>query len=188
MLLTKLKVAAWVALVAVCVGAGAAYRATARELRQGADQPQVTRSLENELEALRLEVEALRRGLQATRERVKALETEVEALRPKGGAGAAMGMPGGAPGDRAMMMGRMGMMPGMPGRSGAMSFPGRPGGYGGVPMQPGQRARPKDAADPLAEAEAALKKLRQDPGDKQATESLERALQRLKEQGKPKKK
>jgi len=190
MLLTKLKVAAWVALLAVCVGAGAAYRATARELRQAADQPQVTRSLENELEALRLEVEALRKGLQATRERVKALETEVEALRPKGGAGAAMGMPGGAPGDRAMMMGRMRMMrgggmPGMLGRPGPMPFPGRPGGYGGVPMQPEEKVRPKGAADPLADAEAALKKLRQNPNDRQAADALEQALKRLKEQRKP---
>jgi hypothetical protein len=40
--------------------------------------------------------------------------------------------------------------------------------------------RPETAADPVAEAEAALKKLRRDPSDKEATEALERALQRLK--------
>jgi hypothetical protein len=40
--------------------------------------------------------------------------------------------------------------------------------------------RPEAAADPLAEAEAALKKLRRDPSDKDATEALERALHRLK--------
>src|SRR5262249_53639530 len=85
MLLTKLRVAGWAVLLAVCVGTGAAYRATARELRPGADGPPAARSVENELEALRLEIEALRKGLQATRERVKELETQVEALRPKGG-------------------------------------------------------------------------------------------------------
>jgi hypothetical protein len=43
----------------------------------------------------------------------------------------------------------------------------------------------KAPADPVADAEAALKKLRENPGDKQATEALERALKRLKEQEKP---
>jgi hypothetical protein len=37
----------------------------------------------------------------------------------------------------------------------------------------------------LAEAEAALKKLRQDPKDRQATDALEKALKRLKERAKP---
>jgi hypothetical protein len=39
--------------------------------------------------------------------------------------------------------------------------------------------------DPLAEAEAALKKLRADPKDRQATDALEKALKRLKERAKP---
>jgi hypothetical protein len=39
--------------------------------------------------------------------------------------------------------------------------------------------------DPLADAEAALQKLRQNPGDKQAAEALEQALKRLREQRKP---
>jgi hypothetical protein len=38
--------------------------------------------------------------------------------------------------------------------------------------------------DPVSDAEAALKKLRSNPGDKQATEELERALKRLKEREK----
>jgi hypothetical protein len=42
------------------------------------------------------------------------------------------------------------------------------------------------ARDPLAEAEAALKKLRHDPNDRQAADALERALQRLKERTDPK--
>jgi hypothetical protein len=40
-------------------------------------------------------------------------------------------------------------------------------------------------SDPVADAEAALKKLRQDPTDKQAADELERALKRLKDREKP---
>jgi hypothetical protein len=40
---------------------------------------------------------------------------------------------------------------------------------------------PEPAKDPLAQAEAALKKLRANPSDKEAADSLERALQRIKE-------
>jgi hypothetical protein len=43
----------------------------------------------------------------------------------------------------------------------------------------------RKAADPLAEAEAALKKLKERPDDKQAAEALEWAVQRLKERAKP---
>ncbi len=39
--------------------------------------------------------------------------------------------------------------------------------------------------DPVAEAEAALKKLRANPNDRQAAEALERATKQLKERGKP---
>jgi hypothetical protein len=55
-------------------------------------------------------------------------------------------------------------------------------------MGGGLRAAPKPSRrdDPLTEAEAALKKLRQDPTDKQAADVLEKALQRLKEREKPK--
>jgi hypothetical protein len=45
---------------------------------------------------------------------------------------------------------------------------------------------PGATADPLFVAEAALKKLRENPGDKQATEMLERALKLLKQREKPK--
>ena len=40
-------------------------------------------------------------------------------------------------------------------------------------------------ADPLAQAEAALRKLRADPNDKQAADALERALHQLKERQTP---
>jgi hypothetical protein len=44
-----------------------------------------------------------------------------------------------------------------------------------------KRLQRPQAADPLAEAEAALKALRQKPDDKQAADTLEKALNRLKE-------
>jgi hypothetical protein len=44
----------------------------------------------------------------------------------------------------------------------------------------------REAADPLAAAEAALKKLRANPDDRQAADALEQALMRLKEQAQPK--
>lgn len=51
-------------------------------------------------------------------------------------------------------------------------------------MRPGQGMMRKGTSDPLSDAEAALKKLRTNPGDKEATEELERALKRLKEREK----
>ena len=45
----------------------------------------------------------------------------------------------------------------------------------------GQRdAKPKLTEDPLSEAEAALKELRRDPGNKQAADRLGRALEEIK--------
>jgi hypothetical protein len=43
------------------------------------------------------------------------------------------------------------------------------------------RERKERSADPLAQAEAALKKLRANPNDQQAADALERALKQLKE-------
>jgi RNA polymerase sigma factor (sigma-70 family) len=61
-------------------------------------------------------------------------------------------------------------------------------GAGGPRQSGGSSARRQMklevTADPVADAEAALKKLRANPGDKQATEALERALKRLKERDK----
>jgi hypothetical protein len=45
--------------------------------------------------------------------------------------------------------------------------------------------RLRSAPDPLQEAEAALRKLRQQPDDQQAVDALEKALKRLKERAKP---
>jgi RNA polymerase sigma factor (sigma-70 family) len=194
MLLRKLKVVGALAL-AVCVGAGAVglgYRTGAAEppqpggdtkpetvaqRRQPGDAPAAARGTADELEALRLEIEALRKGLQATRERVKTLETEVQALRVsptrQGGFGGSFG------GSTTFSGGALGNFSG-----GALGFTG--GTTGGSTMAPPAQPRPKPPEDPLAEAEAALKKLRQDPGDKQAVDALERALKGLKERPKAK--
>jgi RNA polymerase sigma factor (sigma-70 family) len=68
-----------------------------------------------------------------------------------------------------------GMPQGMMGRMG--------GGLRGSTGMGGSMRR--GTSDPLGEAEAALKKLRENPGDTKATETLERALKKLKEQKKP---
>ena len=178
MLLTKLKITVCAAALMLLAGIGATgvtYRATAQQPAL-ASRPQA-----DELEALRLEIEALRKSLQATRERVKTLEGEVSALK-----GQSHGPQGMAPGGGAMP-------PGMKG--GNIPGGGPPGGgmKGGTPnrgpqppgMMPSGMMGPKPPADPVSDAEAALKKLRENPANKQATEALEQALKRLKERKKP---
>jgi RNA polymerase sigma factor (sigma-70 family) len=198
MLLTKLKVAICVATLALAVGGGVSgltYRATAEEpkqleyykvfLRGNAESRPVT----DDLEALRLEIEALRKSLQATRERVKTLEGEVTALKGKrqGPQGMAPGgMQGGRPsGMQGGMAGgpQGGMQGGRPGQGPGAGGP--PKGGGGMmgmnmPGMPGMLQK-ATKSDPVADAENALRKLRENPGDKQATKLLERALHRIKE-------
>ncbi len=193
MLLTKLKITICVATLALVAGMGATgltYRATAEEPKQVEHSTKVlARSAESrpagdDLEALRLEIEALRKSLQATRERVKSLEGEVSALKGQsGGSGGMMKLGGGMQGG-GMLGGGMQGGGGMIGRGGmSMGGSGMQGGQAMGGMMMGGKP-PKE--DPLTDAEEALKKLRTNPGDKQATEALERALQRLKERDKPK--
>ena len=102
MLLTKIKGAALVLLLAASVSVGTVgltYRTataqtgqqTAAEAQERADQARTaTKALRTErddLESLRLEVEALRVSLQATKQRVKALEAVVQARQAPGGSG-----------------------------------------------------------------------------------------------------
>ena len=51
-------------------------------------------------------------------------------------------------------------------------------------IEPPGSMRPKAKADPVTDAEDALKKLRENPSDKQATKALEQALKQLKERQK----
>jgi RNA polymerase sigma factor (sigma-70 family) len=176
MLLTKLKVTACFAMLMLLAGAGATgltYRATAQEPKRGAGYGTAlaSRLQTDELEALRLEIEALRKSLQSTRDRVKTLEDEMRTLKGQGG------MKGGG---MMRMGGGMGMGKGMPGMMG-----GPPGLRGAGQEMHSHRLGGNRPSDPVADAEAALKKLRQDPSDKQATDELERALKRLKERERP---
>jgi RNA polymerase sigma factor (sigma-70 family) len=182
MLLTKLKLTVCFGVLMLLTGIGATgltYRATAQQPKQGvalASRPQA-----DDLEALRLEIEALRKELRATRERVKALEGEVGALKGQSGSRAGAMSPGGDTMSRMMQPMGSGSM------RGKGSGPMMPGSMGGSPGYKGAGhemlggVRP---ADPVANAEAALKKLRQDPSDKKAAEELERALKQLKEREK----
>jgi RNA polymerase sigma factor (sigma-70 family) len=182
MLLSKLKVTICAAGLMALAGVGA----TGLTYRAAAQQPALaSRPAADELEALGLEIEALRKSLQATRERVRALEDEVQALKGRGEAPQGMMMGGGK--GKMPRDGIGGGRPGGPRGGGAPT-----GGTGGppvAPLPPTSGAPPKQpdaGGDPLAEAEAALKRLQEDPGDRRATEALERALKRLKEREKPK--
>jgi RNA polymerase sigma factor (sigma-70 family) len=157
MLLTKLRAFVAVAVVAfVSAGVvGLAYQTGAAEPSKAAPQ-----AAADDLEALRLEVDALRMELRATRERVKTLEDKVRASSERDTAA--------------------------PRKEGAPAKNPMEGAYKRAVSEYYSKLKgtPK-AADPLAEAEDALKKLRANPDDKQAADALEKALQRLKERKKP---
>jgi RNA polymerase sigma factor (sigma-70 family) len=168
MLLAKLKVAAWVVLLAVCVGGGAAYRAAAQGPVQGrfVVTDGAGRNTPDDLEAIRLEMEALRKEVRALRERVRTLEAQAAA--PKGGE---------TPRRAGEQQADVVLKHLITGKQNAdVAF--RPGITGGVTYY-------FKFADPLADAEAALKKLRANPNDKHAADALEQALKRLKEQRTP---
>jgi RNA polymerase sigma factor (sigma-70 family) len=172
MLLTKLRAFVAVAVVAlVGVGVvGLAYRTTAAEPGKTAGTPAgAGLATADDLEALRLEVEALRKSLLATRERVKALEDEVAALKGrKAEAAPAPNKPATATlreeRDREIRLHNL---------------------ADEKTLRDLADQETREAADPRAEAEAALKKLKQHPDDKQAAEALEKALKRLKERAQP---
>lgn len=175
MFLTKLKLVSAVALFVLVGGASLTYGVGEAEPKRPAAQGRVL----DEIEALRLEVEALRKGLQVTRDRVKALEDEVHTLQRRGPAQLGNG-PGAGGG------GFIGAPPA--GSAGSGGFIGAPPGTGpgsqglGIPVWTGPLLHSEGAtADPVAQAESALSRLRQHPGDKPATDLLGQALQELKE-------
>jgi RNA polymerase sigma factor (sigma-70 family) len=195
MLLTKLKITACLAALILLAGVGATgltYRATAQEPEKPAayrdalnNGGQAGRPQADDLESLRLEIDALRKELRATRERVKALEGQMRALQGQGGMKMRGGAGGGGPG-AGTGGGPAGGGPGGGGPAGGGPGGPGPGGTRAGLMQPPSQGQPKgSASDPVADAEAALKKLRQDPSDKEAAEALERALKRLKERKSP---
>jgi len=113
------------------------------------------RAVPDELEELRLEIAALRKGLEATRVRVKALEGEVRTLRSRGS-----DLNDVADDDWLQLK-----------------------SFDKIRRQTKTASAPLPrTTDPLADAQAALKRLREQPDDKQAADALEMALQRLKDQ------
>jgi RNA polymerase sigma-70 factor (ECF subfamily) len=177
MLLSKLKTVVAVAF-AVVVSVGAVGLTYGPGVAQ--TPPKAERAVADELEELRLEVAALRKGLEVTRERVKALEAEAQARK-----GAANQSRDAGPELRFHLQ---------PSSIGFVDpkvhlSTGTELRFNVQPAQPHIVLRFADTGtvggDPLVEAEAALKKLRQDPKDRQATDALERALKRLKERAKP---
>jgi RNA polymerase sigma factor (sigma-70 family) len=182
MLLTKLKITVCSAALMVLAGIGATgltYRATAQQPKQGVVRE--SRPPADELEALRLEIEALRKSLQATRERVKALEDEVGALKRERRTLLREIVPGG-PRGQMMPPGAPAFPPARP-RPPAGSRPTKPDTS--PPSTSSSAKRPDTTAEPLGDAQEALRKLRTNPEDKQAAEALERALKWLKEREKP---
>jgi RNA polymerase sigma factor (sigma-70 family) len=189
MLLNKLKACGAVALV-LLAGAGAGgllYRPAAAQSETPRPAARAARAAD-ELEELRLEIAALRKGLESTRERVKTLEGEVQTLRAS--RPAATGLMGGGMGG--FSGGGLGGGRGFAGGGGfsggfgsGMGSPKRSSAEGpDAPKRSSPKAeerRPKAPADPLGEAEEALRRLRANPNDKQATDALEAALRRLRE-------
>jgi RNA polymerase sigma factor (sigma-70 family) len=201
MLLKKLRLVAGVVVVLAALGAvGIGYRAGGSGTATAAppDKPK------NELEALRRENELLKINLEVVLEKVRAQEAELRELRPRketgvaggtGSMGGIAGFPGtgssGSPGPGANkglpgVSGSGGPPPGVPGGPGVSdpnSLGGAPGKSSGGPagMGPPSRTQP----DAVQEAEAALKALREakdHEGKRRATEALEKALEKLKQQ------
>jgi RNA polymerase sigma factor (sigma-70 family) len=167
MFLSKLRITVCAATLMLVAGVGATgltYRATAQ---QPAQSPAYGAARDNrpqadDLEALRLEIESLRRELRAMSVRVKELEGKAE--------------------QRATTQGRIRAASGE--RASLQIGKGQVTEGSTAPVQIWRR-RAAPAVDPVSEAEAALKKLRENPSDTKATEELERALKKLKEQKKP---
>jgi RNA polymerase sigma factor (sigma-70 family) len=162
MLLSKLKITACAAVLMLLAGVGASgltYRATAEQPGNALVQTRTpqSRPQADDLEALRLEIDALRKELRATKERVKALEEGTNA--PKRQAERLY--------KEALDLQQLKLSEAL--KSDMLRL----------------RVQQK-TDDPLARAEEALKKLRANPGDKEATDALERALKQLKALGKPK--
>ncbi len=184
MLLKKLRFVVGAALVLAALGAvGFGYQAGGGPGAAQAAPPDKPRT---EVEALRRENELLKLNLEVVLEKVRAQEAELRDLRarPAGGGGGFGGMSGGFGGG----LGGSGM-PSM-GRSGSRGGPGFPGGFGAPGGSGGRRAAPPsdDNSGAVKEAEAAVKQLREakDPdAQRHATEALEKALQKLKQQTKP---
>jgi hypothetical protein len=164
MLLAKLKVAVGAVVVVTALGAvGLAYRVTAQQPKQSENALLPTRTTESRPQAETRrpqadDLESLRLEIEALRKELRATKERVKALEAKAERG------------------------GVPGRAEIRSATGY---IAPSQIKRGANAGHMKATDPLSEAEAAWKKLRERPDDKQAAEALERALKRLREREKP---
>jgi hypothetical protein len=209
MLLTKLKVASWAVGVALLVGAGAAgvtlraqaQDAPARALQKTyaaqaaalAAQPKA-RAASDDLESLRLEIEALRRELRATKDMVKALQAEVRGKKDAE-------LKRESTLDMLKKVEAQRLEAEKLQRLEALRLEGENRQRLDAQKLEAEKLRRlealwraeaakagwsrKEALNTLAELEDAVKRLRQDPKDKQAAEALDRALRRLKERKVP---
>jgi RNA polymerase sigma factor (sigma-70 family) len=203
MFLTKLKVVSAVVL-GVLVGTGLAgwsYRAAAqtgpqqvprfqlqqqgqqevpsREERPARPARHAERPAADELDALRLEIDALRREVRADRERIRALEAEVRGPKEQG-----VGMNQIQQGERVQSTVPLTVtLPANQIQQGERVQSAVPLT---VTLPAGQTGAQLSAlgfvltADHFAEAEAALKRLRLNPHDKQAADALDKAVRLLK--------
>jgi RNA polymerase sigma factor (sigma-70 family) len=195
MLLKKLRLGVGAVLVLAALGmVGLGYRAGSGSGAAQAAPPERSR---DELEALRKENDLLRLNLLVVLEKVRAQEGEIRDLRARPAGGKMSGMPGGG------MMGMMGMPGGgmMGAGNGIMGMPGGGlggmpgGGLGGLPGGPpmggslgggtGPPPPPRVESDPVKDAEAAVKALREakdKEGQRKAAEALDKAMKKLREQ------
>ncbi len=186
MLLNKLK-AAWAFVLVAAFGAGVlglTYRPAAAQPAPGpapaprpseklAPAPRAERAAPDELEELRLEVAALRKGLEAMRTRVKALEDRQPLPGPR--PSQAKGVDPTAETTPSIGHSKRGLFDPRPQPRGQHRADEKAGFFD---------PRREQHTDPLTNAEAALKKLRQHPDDRQAADALERALRQLRERDK----
>ncbi len=187
MLLKKLRLVVGAVLVVMAVGAvGLGFQTGNGSGSAQAAPPDKPR---NELEALRRENELLKLNLEVVLEKVRAQEAELRELRARGESG----LPSR---DSGLPRGSGPMTPGGPGIPGIGSgvppatgngLPGLPPGWepqlgsSGGPGAPPTKTNP----DPVQEAEAALKALREakdQDSQRRAAEAVEKALEYLKQQ------
>jgi RNA polymerase sigma factor (sigma-70 family) len=210
MLLKKLRLAVGAVMVAVAFGAvGLAYRAG-----DGSGAAYAAEKPRNELEALRRENELLKLNLEVVLEKVRAQENELRALRARPtGSGMGLGtsssesnslgsssttslgvLSSSISGGKSSLGSSSSSSSGITSsdilRPSQGSSGGTLAGTSGVLQQPGQQGAnaSKDPSDPVKDAEAALKQLRQarDPqGRRRATEALEKVLEKLKAERPP---
>jgi RNA polymerase sigma factor (sigma-70 family) len=187
MLLKKLRLGVGAVLVLAALGlVGFGYRAGGGPGAAQAAPPEKPR---NELEALRKENDLLRLNLLVVLEKVRAQESEIRDLHARPAGSTSGPRLGGSSGTSLMGGGGLMGLSGGTGLGGALGLSGG-SGFGGSPMGSGlggsTGAPPSHVqSDPVKDAEAAVKALREakdKEGRRKATEALDKAMKKLREQ------